>query len=337
MNSREKIAAIFNKDGAAAPGFWTGCPHGDTAQKYLAKIGRTDLEDLFDYFQDDCRWISADWGWRHPEGKPVFDTTMGRERHTLSGAGCFAECDSLAEVEAYPWPDPDYLVFDDVVTAVRAKGDKAVFTGLWSCFFHVLCDFFGMENYFMRMYTHPEIVEAVTTHVLDFYAEANERYFTALGDGADIFFFGNDFGSQIDLLISPEAFTRFILPGTRRLIEVAKRHGKKVMLHSCGSIARVIPQLLDAGVDALHPLQAKAAGMDAESLARRFRGDVVFVGGVDTQELLVTGNPWQIRDEVRRLRDLFGPGFIVSPSHEAILPNVPFENVLAMAEAAREV
>ena len=78
--------------------------------------------------------------------------------------------------------------------------------------------------------------------------------------------------------------------------------------------------MLDAGMDGLHPLQALAAGIDAENLSRNFKGKMAFVGGVDTQQLLVHGTPQQVRDDVRRLRDLLGPNLVVSPSHEAILP-----------------
>jgi 2-methylfumaryl-CoA isomerase len=148
--------------------------------------------------------------------------------------------------------------------------------------------------------------------------------------------FGNDFGTQRGLILSPELFNRFVLPSMDRLIGVAKRHGKRVLLHSCGSIRRVIPTLIDHGVDALHPLQALATDMQADLLAREFGAHVAFVGGVDTQDLLVKGTPAQIRDEVLRLREAFGPNYVVSPSHEALLPNVPIENVAAMSAAARE-
>jgi|GEM_PF-6266392 len=102
------------------------------------------------------------------------------------------------------------------------------------------------------------------------------------------------------------------------------------------AIERTIPALLDAGVDALHPLQALTKGMDAETLARKYKGDVVFIGGVDTQQLLPFGTPDEVRTEVRRLKQVFGPQFVVSPSHEALLPNVSAENLRAMAETAQE-
>ncbi len=239
-------------------------------------------------------------------------------------------------MERYPWPDPAHLDFSGVVSQIEAHDDKAVFTGMWCPFFHYVADFFGMDNYFIKMYTNPDVVDAVTERVVDFLDAANDTFFRALGNRADTFFFGNDFGTQRDLILSPEAFRRFVLPSMKRLIATARRYGKKVILHSCGSVYRVIPELIDAGIDGLHPLQARAQSMDAEFLARTYRGSLAFIGGVDTQDLLIHMSPDQIKGEVRRLRRLLGPNFVVSPSHEAILPNVPFENVVAMAEAARE-
>jgi len=176
----------------------------------------------------------------------------------------------------------------------------------------------------------------VSDRVCGFYYEANERFFELAGGLVDAFFFGNDFGTQLDLIMSPEHFDEFIMPWFRKFTEQGHRHGYRVILHSCGAIHKVIDRLIDAGVDCLHPLQAKAANMDAETLARDFGGRIAFMGGIDTQDLLVNGTPGDVRAEVRRVKELLGPAYIVSPSHEAILPNVPPENIAALAEAAVE-
>ena len=152
----------------------------------------------------------------------------------------------------------------------------------------------------------------------------------------DGFFFGNDFGTQLDLICGPTQFDQFVMPWFRRFTEQGHRHGHQVLLHSCGSVYKVINRLIDAGVDCLHPLQALAAHMDAETLAREFKGRIAFMGAIDTQQLLVHGTPAEVKAEVRRVKALLGPRLIVSPSHEAILPNVPPQNVAAMAEAALE-
>lgn len=331
MNSRERILSILSKNGADGAGFWTGNPHDDAAEIYLEKLGLGSREELYTFLNDDCRWLPATDSYRHPEGRSVFEFTPFH-----SEEGVFANCESIAEVDAYEWPDPEYLDFTTLVEKIRLHQDKAVFTGFWTSFFHLAAQSFGMENYFVKMYTHPEVVEAVIGRILDFYLEANRRCFEAVGDLADTFFFGNDFGTQLSTLISPQLFEKFVLPGMKANIALAKKYGKKVILHSCGAIREVIPMLIDAGIDGLHPLQALAAGMDAETLSREFAGKIAFIGGVDTQHLLVHGTPQDIKDEVKRLKDLFGGNFIISPSHEAILPNVPLENIIAMSQAARE-
>jgi len=335
MNSRERIRAIVAGEEADRCGFWLGQPHVDTWPIYLKAFGQPDRKSLRELLGDDVRWMPlGDFAYRHPLGKPIFD--MQRRGKELCAGGAFADTETVQEVEDFDWPNPDYLDFSQILESLRNSGDLYRASGFWSPFFHNVADFMGMENYFVRMYTHPEVVHAVTRHVVDFYLAANKRFFEEAGDLVDAYFFGNDFGTQHALLVSPEQFDEFIAPYFRELTALARSFGYRVILHSCGAIHRVIPSLLDMGVDALHPLQAKAQDMDADSLARDFKGRVAFVGGIDTQDLLVNGSPADVRADVRRVKAVLGPRLVVSPSHEALLPNVSPENVRAMAEAALE-
>lgn len=363
MNSKERINALFNNQPADRVGFWIGHPADDTKIVYARALGislenhsvpdgagksgllATNIDfldvELAAAFKSDLLWCSPEVmadSWKHPKGKPMFDVKGEEKLNSLSQAGVFADYDDCRQVEAFDWPNADYLDFEPARKLIQKASDKnlAVVGGMWMAFFHVLCDFFGMENYFIKMHTHPEVVEAATEKLVDFYLEANQKCLKALAGEIDVMFFGNDLGSQLDLLISPDAFRRFILPSFRRIVNQAKSYGLKVMLHSCGSISKIIPDLIDIGVDALHPLQAKAAGMSAAELSREYGNDILFVGGVDTQALLPFSTPEQIRDEVRKLKDTFGSRYIVSPSHEALLSNVPIENAIAMRDAAVE-
>ena len=226
--------------------------------------------------------------------------------------------------------------FEECLDELSAAGEFYRASGMWTSFYHDVMDLFGIEDYLVKMYTHPEVVQSVTDHVCGFYYQANELFFERAGSMVDAFFFGNDFGTQRDIITSPKLFDQFILPWMRKFTEQGHRHGCQVILHSCGAIHRVIPRLIEAGVDCLHPLQALASNMDAETLRRDFKGRIAFLGGVDTQDLLVNGSPEQVKAEVRRVRDLLGPCLILSPSHEALLPDVPPQNVEAMAQAALE-
>jgi len=324
---------IISGEGADRLGFWIGNPHRDTWPLLHEYFGTSEKEELLEKIGDDFRWIHPH-KYDHPEGKPIFD--MQRRSKDLAAEGVFADCEDPAEVAAFEWPNPDYMDFEPTLEALRNAGDHYRLSGFWSPFFHVVADFFGMENYFVKMYTHPEVVHAVTRHVVDFFLEGNRRFFALAGDEVDAYFFGNDFGTQLDLLVSPDAFKEFVAPYFQELTNQGHEYGYQVVLHSCGSIYRVIQEIIAMGVDCLHPLQAKAANMDAERLSAEFRGKIAFMGGVDTQELLMHASADEIRDEVFRLRDLLGPALIISPSHEAVLPNVPPRNIEAMAKAVFE-
>lgn len=364
MKGAKLIKSIYDRNQENC-GFWLGNPSEDAKEIYLnyfgipkevlteeekhyaelsvltsEKVGRADML-LAKELKSDLMWLSPELDfltWKHPEGKPMWDVLGGHDRTSLGDAGIFAETEDVAEVEKFEWPTIDHLDFSSTMEKIKMaeEMDLAVLGGMWCPFFHIACDFFGMENYFIKMHTDPAVVEAVTEHITDFYLRANEKCFELMGDKLTSAFFGNDLGSQLSCLLSPAFFDKFIAPYAKKIIDQMKKYGLYVTIHSCGAISELIPKLVDLGIDCLHPLQAKAVGMEPEKLAKNFGKDIVFMGGVDTQELLPFGTPGQIKDEVRRLRDIFGNNFIVSPSHEALLGNVSIENVIAMSEAANE-
>ncbi|MCF7911592.1 MAG: uroporphyrinogen decarboxylase family protein [Candidatus Cloacimonetes bacterium] len=331
MNSRERITRILAGEKADRCGFWLGNPHPDSWAGLHDYFGTSTEEELRLLLKDDFRWICPWNAYQHPEGKPVFD--MQRPGKTLSEGGVFADTINIDEVESFNWPQPEYLDFTGYKETLENAGDFYRAGGLWSPFFHEACDIFGMENYFLKMYTHPEVVHAVTQHLIDYYLAANRLCFEECGDLIDGFFFGNDFGSQHDILVSPALFTEFIYPYFRKLTELGKEYHKQIILHSCGSIFRVMNDLIALGVDAFHPLQAKAADMDADTLKQHFSGKVAFIGAIDTQDLLVNGSPDDVIKEVNRIKSVLGPSVVISPSHEALLPDVPPRNIEAMAKA----
>jgi uroporphyrinogen decarboxylase len=330
VNSRERIRTIISGQAADRVGFWLGNPHPDTWPIYHQYFGTSTQEQVRRKLGDDFRWIPAGV-YVHPEGKALFEI---ENKSSHGYAGPFAQATSVDELDAYDWPKLEYLDFTPVLEALRDAGDHYRASGFWTPFYHNVMNLFGMENYLVNMYQNPALVHAVTDRVCTFYYQANEQFFAEAGDLVDGFFFGNDFGTQLDLICGPKQLDEYIMPWFRKFTEQGHRHGYQVILHSCGSIYRVIDRLIDAGVDCLHPLQALARNMDAETLAREFKGRIAFLGGIDTQQLLVHGTPKEIKADVRRVKELLGPCLIVSPSHEALLPNVSPENVVAMAEAA---
>ena len=166
--------------------------------------------------------------------------------------------------------------------------------------------------------------------------KANEIFYENTKGKLHAVLIGNDFGSQTGLMVSPESLREFVFPGTRKLIEQAKSYGLKVIHHSCGSIYSVIPDLIEAGADVIHPIQALAKDMEPRKLKESFGDRVAFCGGVDAQNLLVNGTPQEVREKVLELKEIFPTGLIISPSHEAILPDIPPENIEALFKAVKE-
>lgn len=331
MNSRERIRSIINLETPDRCGFWLGNPHPDSWPQLFSYFGNSSEETIRVRLHDDFRWIEPSTAYKHPQGKPIFDNQ--RKSQELCAGGAFSECQDVEEIEKFEWPDPDFLDFSEILLKLKAAGNLYCASGFWCPFFHDVADFLGMENYFLKMYTHPELVHAITEKIIQFYLEANRRLFEEAGDLIDGFFFGNDFGTQQDLLLNPELLETFIFPYIAKLIQLAQSYRKQIILHSCGSIFKIIPRLISLGVQALHPLQARAKNMDAENLAKHFKGQIAFVGGIDTQQLLVQGSPHDVQTEVNRIKQILGPHLILSPSHEAILPDISPQNIEAMAMA----
>ena len=166
-----------------------------------------------------------------------------------------------------------------------------------------------------------------------------ERLAAHLGEAIDVFGLdGTDYGSQNSELFAPQLFAELYVPFFRRQSDWIHRHtGWKTFLHTCGSVTRLLPLLVESGVDVLNPVQTSAAGMDPAWLKREYGGRLVFWGGgVDTQRTLPFASPDEVRREVAERVRLFAPGggFVFNPIHN-VQQGTPPENVVAAYETAR--
>ncbi|MEG0767190.1 MAG: uroporphyrinogen decarboxylase family protein, partial [Clostridia bacterium] len=294
MNSLERFLATIERRPTDHPAVWLGMPDPASLPALYAEYGVSDLpalkkavgEDIYavepPYHTPQARAIYAAFDWY---GKGDVD----EHKRTLTTDGCFKDAEEPGDLEGFAWPDPKAGMHTrecDALFSTVPEG-SAVLGVVWSAHFQDTCAAFGMETALMNMLVNPEIVNIVNRRILDFYLEANELFYKAARGRMHAVLIGNDMGSQRGLMLSPELIRRFVMPGCRELTAQAHTYGLKVIYHSCGSIDAIIPDLIDAGVDAIHPIQALATGMDASSLRARFANHVSFCGGVDTQELLV--------------------------------------------------
>jgi len=195
-----------------------------------------------------------------------------------------------------------------------------------------------MEGLYYLMYDDPGAASYLFERVTDFYIASSERIFEEAGDLIDIFFIGNDFGSTTGPLFGPELYERFISPCIRRLAELGHLHDLKVMLHCCGGYRPLMPLLIRDGIDGLHALQPHCAGMAPAELKRELGHRVVLNGAIDTQTILLEGNPSLAREETLRTLAIMTPGggYVAGPSHDYLLEETPLENVLALYDAIQE-
>jgi uroporphyrinogen decarboxylase len=246
------------------------------------------------------------------------------EDRTLTATGFFEDYTDPLRVDDFAWPDPEpYINVAECRNRVRHVPEGMAAVGmLWSAHFQDACAAFGMENALVAILSEPEMFQVVSDRIVAFYLKANEIFYEATKGFLHAILIGNDLGSQTGLILSPDLIRKFVLPGTRKFIEQAKRYGLKVIHHSCGAIHDIIPDLIGIGVDVIHPIQALARGMNPRILHDEFGDRVCFCGGIDAQHLLVHGTEDDMIHKVNEMNSIFKTGLILSPSHEAILPDV---------------
>ncbi len=273
-------------------------------------------------------------------GTPLKKAEYHGGSYTEYGEPPLAHAQSVADIEAYRWPDPTKVVFEPLPApevwrpklAQTVVGDSS-FIGPFGIAFQMR----GMENLMLDMIENPEMVDALLARIESFTLPLLKRFLDTYAGAVDYVCCGDDFGTQLGLLISPEHFRRFFGPSLKRHFSEARARGVLCYQHSCGAIFSIIPDLIDCGVQVLNPIQVRAEGMDPARLKREFGRLLAFHGALDVQQTLPFGTPADVRREVRERVAQLGPnGYILCSSH-AMQTDVPPENVKAMYDEIRSV
>lgn len=198
----------------------------------------------------------------------------------------------------------------------------------------------GYETFLCDMLTAPKLAHALLEALCTVYLARAEQYVQWLGPYLDVILLNDDLGTQQGPMLSLDLYRKMIKPYQERLFgRLRSLFNGWLLFHSCGAIREFIPDLIDAGVQALNPIQISARGMDPESLKREFGKDLVFWGGgCDTQTILNRASPAAVQEHVQHNVRVLGRdgGFVFTQVHN-IQPEVPPENIMAMLEALREV
>jgi len=255
---------------------------------------------------------------------------------------------TIEDLKNYPWPVADLpgrgegaeeaakRLYEDTDLALMGRfGGAITETALY---------LLGMENWMIRLASEPDFIHAMLEKITDIMIALDRIGLEATGKYLTIFkASGEDLGMQTGPMYSPRMFKKSILPHLSRRFKAAKDYlsevnpEAKLMLHSCGSIRKFLPDLIEAGVEIIDPVQPHAAEMDTEALKKDFGDALTFHGGIDIQEVLPFGTPEEIKSEVKkRIQSMGrGGGYILAPAHN-VQADVPPANLVLMYETARE-
>ncbi|MEW6755254.1 MAG: uroporphyrinogen decarboxylase family protein [Candidatus Latescibacterota bacterium] len=219
-------------------------------------------------------------------------------------------------------------LFDDVPGQVAAHPGRYSTWSLGFSLFERAWTLRGLEPFLQDLVEHPRFAEELLERICELNLELIDQ---ACQHPIDCVRFGDDWGAQRGLIMGPDLWRRFIRPRFVRMVERARSYGKDVLLHSDGDIVAVIPDLIDAGLTILNPVQPDV--MDIYCIKRQYGQHLTFLGGVSVQHLLPEGSPEQVRAEVRRLIAQVGAGggFIIAPTH-SLGSDIPLRNLTVLVD-----
>ena len=258
--------------------------------------------------------------------------------HPLAGAT------TIQEVDAYTnWPDMNdpYRVAHVKAQAQKlaAENQYAIMATPWLMFpFERAHAMQGLDKFLYNMAVEKDFSKYLLEKIYGYCKILMGHFLDELGDNVDIIKIGDDLGTQESLLISPKMYREFLKPIHADFVSFIKQRSKaKVFFHTDGDVFNLIEDFIEIGVDILNPIQTSAGRMsNLAELKARYGRRIVFCGGIDTQRILPTGTPAEVRDEVKRVIQVLGEGgdYMLASVH-TIMNEVPAENILAMVDAAQ--
>ncbi len=326
MNSHQRVLAAFHREKVdRLPTFYAAQKEVD--DRLMKRLGIESVDRLRIYFGSDLVNIVPDYV--GPRDNPAWTNTNSPEllqalRNGDDGA-----------LKDYCFPQSNWYDGKTVIPKIKkakadsmaiALGDEALgslltMTNVW----------FGWEYLIPLMFDKPAFTHKLFEKICDFAYGMSEDMLIHGSKDSDFYWFGDDLGTQLSLLVSPETWKTFLAPQYKRLVTLAAKYNLPVMIHSCGSVRQIIPELINIGIKVLHPIQTAAQGMNPEELAQEFGDKLMFFGGIDTQHILPNGTVREIQFEIDHLRRTLGRNnaYIIAPS-QLLDTDIPLDNILAM-------
>lgn len=249
---------------------------------------------------------------------------------------------TIADIVNYPWPDPDdpgiVQGLKERVRWIRDNTDCAAILRVSSPFIHTSQYLRGFEDWYCDIALNTKIIEALFDATLEVSMQMAKHILKEVGQEVDVITCGDDLGDQRRLQIRHDHYLKYIKPRHARYFrQIHDLSPAKFLFHSCGSVASIIDDLIEIGVDAVNPVQVAAEGMNPVEFKKTYRGRMAFWGAIDTQHVLPYGSIDDVKEEVEARIEQMGEGggYILAAVHN-IQPDVPVKNILAMFQHARE-
>jgi uroporphyrinogen decarboxylase len=237
--------------------------------------------------------------------------------------------------DGYAFPEPDVFLRPEWKEKARRtckeNPDSFIVGNLGWGLFERSWNLRGFENALMDAVMAPDFYEEALDKLTELYLTFVEYTVELPIDGI---LFGDDWGDQRGVILGPERWRRFIKPRWTKIYEAVHAAGKIVMSHSCGSVADIMPDIIEMGMDVLESVQPEPAGMNPYELKRQWGDQITFWGCLGSQSTIQFGTPSEIKAEVRRLCTEMGRGggYILAPA-KSLQPGTPTENAAAVVEA----
>ena len=241
---------------------------------------------------------------------------------------------TVRDIERYPWPDmtTDYRHAELEEQVVRLHDQGYFVSGFSGHIFETAWQIVGFEKMFEDMALNPALVEAVLEPITVNNCFRARRLAEA---GVDMLRTGDDVGMEDRLMMAPDMWRAFLKPRLAREIAAAREVNPDIPVwyHSDGDVSLIIEDLIEAGVTVLNPVQPES--LDVYDIKRRYGDRMAFWGTIGTQTVMPFGKPEDVRQEIKKMIDLFAPGLVLAPTH-VLEPDVPWENIMAFFEAIDE-